>query len=80
MASRRVRISATISSELLEELDLEAREKHRSRSQLLEECIKIWRGLKLREDMKEGYLERVKPDRKLAEEDLAAQVETLPEW
>jgi metal-responsive CopG/Arc/MetJ family transcriptional regulator len=76
----RVRISATIPSGLVKELDLEAKERHKSRSQLLEECIETWCRLRMEKKMKEGYLERAESDRELAEKDLAAQVKTLPRW
>lgn len=76
----RRRISATIDGDWLDRLDEEARKLDLDRSRALEECIKTWLRGRQQALMAEGYLEGVERDLQLAEEDLPAQLDHLPDW
>lgn len=76
----RRRISATIDEGWLRRLDEEARKLDLERSRALEECIKAWLSSRQHVLMAQGYLEGAQRDHLMAEEDLPAQLDHLPDW
>lgn len=73
-------ISVSIDEGLLRRLDEEARQAQVSRSRIIERHIANHLRVLQERELQEYYQRYGERDRLLAEDALAAQAETLPEW
>lgn len=75
--SIKARMTVTIDTYLVAELDRVSREQSESRSRLVEDAVRSWHEERLALELREGYEAMNKENRDLAEANLAAGIEAI---
>ena len=73
----KLKATVALEKEIFEMVDQESRERHRTRSAIIEEALRFWQARKLEQALAEGYLAMAKEDQKTAEEHLPLSKEIL---
>lgn len=76
MASK-VKVTVSVDEGLVRALAGASRRSRKPRSQLVEEALRLWQRMQLRQALKEGYQAMAKEDRATAERHLRAGWEVL---
>lgn len=76
MASK-IKVTVSVDERLLLEVAGRARGQGRSRSQVVEDALRLWRRRQLEQALREGYLAMAKEDRTAAERRLGAAWEAI---
>ncbi len=76
MASK-VKVTVSVDEGLVRTLTGASRRSRKPRSQLVEEALRLWQRMQLRQALKEGYEAMAKEDRATAERHLKAGREVL---
>jgi len=75
--ARRQKVTVTIASDRLEQLDEIAVARDTNRSALIEEALEVWEKEQLNQELAVGYKAMAEEDRRTAEERLRSGSETL---
>jgi predicted transcriptional regulator len=75
--SKRQKVTVTIASDRLEQLDEIAVARDASRSALIEEALDVWEKEQLSRELADGYKAMAAEDRRTAEERIRSGSETL---
>ena len=75
--SKREKVTISISSDRLAQLDEIVVARDTNRSALVEEALAVWEERQLKQELVEGYRAMAAEDRKTAEANLRSGVETL---
>ena len=75
--ARRQKVTVTIASDRLEQLDEIAVARDTNRSALIEEALEVWEKDRLNQELAAGYKAMADEDRRTAEERLRSGSETL---
>ncbi len=73
----KAKITVTLEESLIEALDNFSSTLKKSRSRIVEEAVEAWRRHQMEKKLIEGYKAMAKEDAKMAEENLAAGLETI---
>lgn len=73
----KTRMTVTMDSSLVDELDRVSSEQKESRSQLVEDAVRDWSRHRLEQELIEGYEAMNRENRETAEANLAAGVEVI---
>ncbi len=71
------RITVTIEEELVQDLDRAAQPLKQSRSNLIEMAVRMWKKVRLEQDLIKGYRAMAEEDLKIAEKNLSAGYKVL---
>ncbi len=71
------KVTITVDEAILKEIDKLSKSHGESRSRLIEDAIRVWRGKKLEKELIDGYLAMAKEDAEMAESHLEAGMEVL---
>jgi len=75
--AKREKVTISIASDRLAELDEIAVARDTNRSALIEEALAVWEERRLKRELADGYRAMAAEDRKTAEANLRSGVETL---
>jgi len=75
--ARRQKVTISLASDRLAELDDIVVARDSNRSALIEEALDVWRKARLERELAEGYRAMAEEDRKTAEDNLGSGVEAL---
>jgi len=75
--ARRQKVTISLASDRLAELDDIVVARDSNRSALIEEALDVWRKTRLERELAEGYRAMAEEDRKTAEDNLGSGVEAL---
>jgi metal-responsive CopG/Arc/MetJ family transcriptional regulator len=70
-------MTVTMDADLVDELDRISSDQKESRSQLVEDAVRVWHRQRLEQQLIEGYEAMNRENRETAEANLAARVEAL---
>ena len=73
----RQKVTITLDHAIVEEIDRLSKDLKESRSQMIEEAIKVWREKRLEKELTDGYVAMAKEDAETAEANLEAGTEIL---
>jgi len=75
--ARKQKVTISLASDRLDELDQQVVARDSNRSALIEEALGVWQQARLARELAAGYQAMAEEDRKTAEANLGAGVETL---
>lgn len=74
---QKIKLTVSLDQDLVETLNEMSRQNKKSRSQVVQEALRLWRRNELHEKLAEGYRSMAEEDRETAEQHLVIFNETL---